>query len=242
MAASLDPRNSAEFLQDLGFLLTPDVPAEGIPAYLLVALRRHPTLSHFDPEQVEYWATSNGRGLVETLTAATHVPLETPFAWGLIRVVDRLDVSNEYLTFGGSLTAAAVDGFTVAVFASPAPILRRGGHSQTWDPGSQHLAGFFARLRAAAGCGKPLEAHIGTASPLTRYAAYIMDSLTRYRTSDLLRTMHPASWAALERQERILRSTYAAEWAAGQVLLLATGMAGSQEPVTVRGGESSEAR
>ena len=42
----LDPENSAQFLTDLGFLLTPDVPDESasLTAYLLVALRPVPTL------------------------------------------------------------------------------------------------------------------------------------------------------------------------------------------------------
>ena len=47
---------------------------------------------------------------------------------GLIRLVDRLGISNEYLTFGGHLDAAEIDDIVVAAFASQAPLLSRGGH------------------------------------------------------------------------------------------------------------------
>ena len=34
-------------------------------------------------------------------------------------------------------------------FTSPAPLLRRGGHSQAWDPPAEWLGGFFGRLLLA---------------------------------------------------------------------------------------------
>jgi hypothetical protein len=131
--ARLDPASAAPFLANLGFLASPDLPDRPGPAYLLIALREAPTLHHYDPEAVDYWVSDAGRGRRRTLTRATALPIVTDFSWGLIRIVDRLDVTNEYLTFGGRVSADFVDGVLIAVFTSPSPLLRRGGHSQAWD-------------------------------------------------------------------------------------------------------------
>ena len=124
----VDPASAAPLVKDLGFVASSDLPDRPGAAYLLVALRDTPTLHHYDPESVEYWVSEGGRGVRRTLTRKTRLPLETDFSWGLIRIVDRLHVTNEYLTFGGRLSADVVDGVVVAVFTSPAPLLRRGGH------------------------------------------------------------------------------------------------------------------
>ena len=52
------------------------------------------------------------------------MPRSEDFAWGRIRLVDRFGISNEYLTFGGHLDAASIDGVVIAAFSSPAPLLR----------------------------------------------------------------------------------------------------------------------
>ena len=132
-----------------GFLAQPDLPDAPGPAFLLVALRPAPTLQHYDPEAIDYWISQAGRGERRTLTRETPMPRSEDFSWGLIRLVDRLRVTNEYLTFGGHLDAAAVDEIVVAAFASPAPLLRRGGHSQGWDAGADAVGAFFGRLMVA---------------------------------------------------------------------------------------------
>ncbi len=111
-------------------------PRPGIPA---CGARPAPTLQHYDPEAVDYWVTKDGRGERRTLTHDTSMPRSEDFSWGLIRLVDRLGVSNEYLTFGGHLDAAMIDDVVVAAFASQAPLLRRGGHSQGWDDGADAI-------------------------------------------------------------------------------------------------------
>jgi hypothetical protein len=133
---------AARLLAHLGFLAEPDLPDRPGPAYLLVAIRDEPTLAHYDPELVEYWVAIKRRGEVETLRRRTRLPIERPFSWGLIRIVDRLGVSNEYVSFGGHLSADEIDGMTVAILTSPAPMLRRGGHSQGWDVGAATVAAF----------------------------------------------------------------------------------------------------
>jgi hypothetical protein len=215
----LDPPTSAQFLSDLGFLLTPDGEGTESPSYLLVALREQPTLCHFDPERVDYWLEVEGRAHPDTFTRATPLPVDHAFSWGVIRIVDRLGVGNEYVSFGGRLSAARIDSFTVAVFASPAPMLRGSGHSQTQDPSTPSIEAFFARLRAAAGDSVDVERRILRLSPQGRYAAYLADAGDTYRRSQLLQLSHPHTWQSLMRQERRLRAERPSAWAEGVGLL-----------------------
>ena len=215
---------AAAKLTDWGFLAAPDLPDRPGPAYLLVALRDHPTLRHYDPEIVEYWVTSNGRGRRATLTYQDPMPLEVDFSWGLIRIVDRLAVSNEYLTFGGHLSAASIDGVTVSSFSSPAPLLRRGGHSQIWDVGAQDLGAFFGRLMVAVDYAPGFEAKVAEADPVIRYAAFVADITDRYRRSDQLRLARGDLWRMLQVEEVRLRRDAPEAWAAGQALRAAAGI------------------
>lgn len=164
-----------------GFVAYPDLPDGPGPAFLLVALRSAPTLQHYDPEAVEYWVTVDGCGSRRTLTRDTPMPRSEDVSWGLIRLVDRLGVSNEYLTFGGHLDAARVDDAVVAAFASPVPLLRRGGHSQGWDDGAERIGGFFARMMVAVDYAPGFERAFGAADPLTRYATFVRDAEQRRR-------------------------------------------------------------
>ena len=182
LGESLRATESAARVGDWGFLAHSDLPDGPGPAFLLVALRPAPTLQHFDPESVDYWVTNHDRGERRTLTHATPMPRTEDFAWGLIRLVDRFGISNEYLTFGGRLDAASVDDVVVAAFASPAPLLRRGGHSQAVDPGADAVGAFFARLMVAIDFEPDFEADMADASPLVRYAAFIRDGEDRRRS------------------------------------------------------------
>ena len=179
--AELRATDVANRVGSWGFLAHPDLPDGPGPAYLLVALRPAPTLKHFDPEAVDYWVTKNGRGERCTLTHASPMPRTEDFAWGLIRLIDRLGISNEYLTFGGHLDAASVDHVVVAAFSSPAPLLRRGGHSQALDPGSDAVGAFFGRLMVGVDYKPGFEAAFADADPMVRYAAFIRDGLDRRR-------------------------------------------------------------
>lgn len=214
-----DPVAAAALLADWGFLAEPDLPDRPGPAVLMVALRDRPTLVHYDPEVVEYWVTEHGRGARRTLTRETRLPLETDFSWGLIRIVDRLNVSNEYTTFGGHLSAADVDGLTAAVFASTAPLLRRGGHSQGWDLGAEHLAAFFGRLLLAVDYTPGFEGEAGSASPLAHYSAFVGDLLARYRDSITLRDQHHRLWQLIQGEARRLERDQPEAWAHGATLL-----------------------
>jgi hypothetical protein len=212
---------AVSLLARLGFeLVRGDRP--GLPggAHLLVALRAAPTLQHFDPERVEYWVSTARRGRHTELTRDAPLPFDGPFAWGTIDVEDRLEVSNTFLTFGGLLTAQAVDATTTIVqLASPAPILRWSGHSQDVDPFAAEVAGFFARLRPAIDFTPGAEASIADLAPLALYAALIADLRRRYVRSSALQEAHPGIDQLVARETRWLESSAAAECAAGHHLL-----------------------
>lgn len=217
-SAASDPGSAAPMLADLGFLSSSDLPDRPGPAYLLVALREIPTLHHYDPESIEYWVSKAGRGARRSLTRQTPMPVDSEFSWGLIRIVDRLHVTNEYLTFGGRLSAADIEGVVMAAFTSPAPLLRRGGHSQGWDHGAESLGAFFGRMLLAVDYMPGFEARAAQADPITRYSAFVADTLARYRAGPGLRTQHPDLWTLLQAEERRLRANRSAEWAAGEAL------------------------
>jgi hypothetical protein len=220
---TIDLSDAAARLADLGFLASPDLPDRPGPAFLLVALRDRPTLRHYDPEVVEYWVTRDGRGARQALTRKTRVPVNLDFSWGMIRLVDRLRVTNEYLTFGGSLSAAAVDDATIAVFRSPAPLLRRGGHSQSWDEGADSLGAFFGRLLVAVDYTPGFEGRLARAAPVERYAAFVRDELGRYRQSAALRIERPHMSALLQAESRRLSADEPSAWSAGEALLASAG-------------------
>ena len=214
----LSPTSAATALANLGFVASSDLPDRPGPAYLLVALRSAPTLRHFDPELVEYWASEDRRGVRRSLTRATAMPLGTEVAWGLIRLVDRLRVSNDFLTFGGTVRADRVGDDVMAVFSSPVPILRRGGHSQWSDPGADSLGAWFGRLLLAVDYVPGFERRLAEADPVARYAAFLGDAAARYRASDVLRGAHPDLWSLLRGEEQRLRAEHPDAWRAGEEL------------------------
>jgi hypothetical protein len=229
LSAPIDPRVAAERLADWGFLAHPDLPDLSGDAYLLVALRATPTLHHFDPERMTVWVSEGSRGRRLEIEHATS-PLETEFSWGTIEIVDRLGVSNEYAASGGHLTVADVDGTTIVICVSPAPILRCGGHSQGWDEGAVDLAAFFGRILVAVDYVPGFEARMAAARPLARYASFIAASDARYRTSEALRAEHQALWTLLRSVEERLRRDHPDDWAHGTELVVAAGLEAPAEP------------
>ena len=216
--APLGPEVGGELLEELGFLHVPGPPyAEG-RAYLFVALRRRPTLRHFDPERVDYWLTDEGRGVRASVDWFSRLPAESEFAWGSLRVIDRLGMSNDYVTFGGTIGVGAQGGTKICVFGSSAPIMSRGGHSQGWDPGAEEAAAFLARLRAAAGRSIEFERRLAALSPEAIYAAYVADSRARYRDSRTLADWRPRTLSSLRREEDRLRGHSPADWTSGAEL------------------------
>jgi hypothetical protein len=224
----LEGAKVADRLVHWGFLAHPDLPDQPGPAFLLVALRPVPTLEHYDPEAVDYWITVDGRGERRTLTAATPMPLSAPFSWGLIRLTDRLHVTNEYLTFGGRLDAALIGGIVIAAFTSPAPLLRRGGHSQGLDLGADAVGAFFGRLMVAVDYEVGFEALLGEADPTTRYAAFLQGRRVR-PGGGAAGTARTELDGLLAREAARLEAAEPESWTAAQRLLEAASVGGSAE-------------
>ena len=202
----------SERLADLGFLAGPDLPDRPGPAFLLVALRTPPTLRHYDPERIEFWMTHGSRGARACLTRATPLPLELMFSWGLIRLFDRLSVTNEYLTFGGHLSAVEVDGATIAAFTSPVPLLRRGGHSRDRDKGTDVLGAYFARLLSAIHDHPQLEPRLALADPVVRYGVFLGDVVDLFRRSAELRAADPDLWTLARGEAALLERDHPEAW------------------------------
>jgi hypothetical protein len=211
--------HAADRLADWGFLADPDLPDRPGPASLVVALRPTPTLRHYDPEVVAFWANDHERGAIREITRRTPMPRALDFSWGEIRIVDRLGESNEYLGFGGRCDAGLVGDAVIVSFTSPAPLLRRGGHSQGWDEGADAVGAFFGRLLVTVDYVPGFEAELAAASPLARYAAFLRDASARYRRVRLL-TGVESPFAALVRAEvPRLTDDHPVEWRDGGRIL-----------------------
>lgn len=212
----LDPAIGSKLLAQLGFLHVPGrPPAEG-KAYLFVALRARPTLAHFDPERVDFWLTVDGRGTRADLDRSTPMRGECEYAWGVIRVVDRKSVANEFVSFGGLVSVRRIEDVLVAVFSSAAPIAARGGHSQGWDFGAEEMAAFMGRLRAAAGTSRSLELILAALSPLAVYALFVIDSLRRHRDRHGLLVGDERIIGMLRDEQHWLQARTPADWTAAE--------------------------
>ncbi len=218
MDSTLGPAAGRELLDELGFLHVPGPPSAAGAAYLFVALRRRPTLHHFDPERIDCWLPCAGRGVPAEIEWGAQSETREQFAWGPIRIVDRLGVTNEFVAFGGDLTVAVLGDLKIAVFSSDAPILARGGHSQAWEPWSRDVVAFLAELRAAADPRASFERRLADASPSAVYAAYVEHEL-ELKTAAARQTGWQLAADLLHRERKRLETARPADWQAGLELL-----------------------
>ncbi len=226
--APLDTRlaRAADVVRELGFSIVTGGDA-GDPAAtdLVVALRDEPTLRHFDPEVVSYWVPQEGRGRPRELTRESHLPLEGRFAWGRLWIADRLGLTNQWLTFGGALRAAALDPATTIVeFSSPAPIQRWSGHSQGLDLLTPEMGAFFGRLMIPIDFEPGAESRVVDADPAVLYAAFIHDARGRTVASDRLAVADRQLTSHVAREARRLEETDPDAWREGGELLTALGL------------------
>ncbi len=211
---------AARHVERLGFLdVNGTSPQAQGGANLIVALRERPALTHFDPERVEHWVASGGRGRPAEITRATALPFEGTFLWGTIRVEDRLGVFNSFLAFGGTVRAVARDpATTIVVLSSHAPILRASGHSQAVDLATGEVGAFFARMMVPIDFTPGAEARIAAASPMALYGAFHASVEARLEASDELRASHPAFDAWCHRERQRLAGSFGPDWEAGRAL------------------------
>ena len=214
-------------IADLGFsIVTGTHPGAPVATDLLIALRDTPTLAHFDPEEVTYWVVADGRGRPRRLERDTHVPFEGRFSWGRISIVDRLGMSNQWLSFGGTIRAAELDpATTIVAFASPAPIQRWSGHSQGLDPLTPEMGAFFGRLMIPIDFEPGAESRIGAAPAAVLYAAFVRDVLGRLNRFPQLRQADRSLAGFVARESTRLRTSTPEQWRAAEALLIDLGMA-----------------
>lgn len=212
---------SAADLSHLGFELLDGLEPGTVPGpRLLVALRDEPTLEHFDPEEATFWEVHAGRGRLATLNRKIALPHAQPFSWGRLQVVDRIPVTNQFLTFGGTLVAdAGNEHETFAAFVSPAPMVRWAGHSQGVDPMVDEIGAFFARLMVPIDFQPDAETRIAEADPEALYASFLHDAAKRFRPGGHLRDAYPEVAVRLGHDARRLEHDRPAAWQAGADLL-----------------------
>jgi hypothetical protein len=178
------PDAAASLLARLGFRLIGRHGADRDTWHLLVALREPPSLEHFDPELVSYYApAAAGAELVSFDRREAGEPgsrIERRALWGHVHVVDRVPVENRFLTFGGDLRIAALDpGLTVVDLSSPAPIVRWGGHSQGTDELAEAIGAFFGRLVVPIDFVPGAARRIDALPAGVLYRAFLADGLRR---------------------------------------------------------------
>jgi hypothetical protein len=192
MQSVLTDDRAAGTVANLGFWVQRDVPTDEAEAELTIAIRGIPTLRHFDPELLTYWKTDEGgRGRPGHILYDSAMPIERPFGWGTIEIVDRLGESNAFLGFGGRLRGwRAEDGTVVAHFTSPAPILRRGGHSQRYETIAAEIGAFFGRLLVRIDFQPGAEQTINASAPEVLYALFLQHDAIRL-ADDRVRRLYP---------------------------------------------------
>jgi len=220
---------AADVIADLGFsIVTGEYPDNPAATDLVIALRDEPTLRHFDPEEVSYWAPEDGRGRPRHVERATHVPFEGPYSWGRIEIVDRVGASNHWLSFGGTVHAAAYDASTtIILFASPVPIQRWSGHSQGMDALTPEIGAFFGRLMIPIDFEPGAEAEILAAPPLVLYGAFLQDVHEREHRSQQLREADRSLLTFVEHEVHRLQSTDPGAWQEATSLRTELGQPGS---------------
>jgi hypothetical protein len=214
-------RRAAEIVRELGFSIVTDVdPGNPAATDLVVALRDEPTLRHFDPEELSFWVPREGRGRPRELTRASAMPFESRFAWGRISIADRLGLSNQWLSFGGTVRAAELDdATTIVAFSSPAPIGRWSGHSQGLDPLTPELGAFFGRLMIPIDFEPGAEHTIADADALVLYCAFIRDAEARVHASTRFVQADRGLVAYVDREARRLEAAEPAAWSDADGLL-----------------------
>jgi hypothetical protein len=207
-------------LVNLGFeLVEPDRTAADETSHLLVALWPKPTLAHFDPETIEYWTSDGVHGHAAQLDREAHYPVTSDYAWGRVSITDRLDVKNEFLSFGGVVRGQMTSDATVLLdFSSHAPIMRWSGHSQAADPLAAEVGGFFARIKVPIDFVPGAEALVSKASPQVLYCAFIQSVRERLTQAHALRDANRwlAEWSSRESQR--MESVAGDQWREGTEL------------------------
>jgi hypothetical protein len=213
--------DAATELAHLGFVLRDGDRTGTVPGpRLLVAFRDQPTLEHFDPEEATFWAAHGGRCQLTRLELRSPMPVNRGYAWGRLQVSDRIPVSNQFLSFGGTLIGDRLDAGTVILaFVSRAPIVRWAGHSQGVDPFADEIGAFFARLMVPVDYQPDAETRIAESAPEALYATFLQHARRRLRPGSPLRRADPAMARNVDHEAIRLAHDAPAAWREGEALL-----------------------
>ncbi|MBI2781354.1 MAG: hypothetical protein HYX55_06120 [Chloroflexi bacterium] len=172
---------AAALVGELGFRLIGDGSTGSSEGHLIVGLRDKPTLRHFDPEFVSFYGPdAHGAALVTLGRLPPGTNATRDAAWGHVHVVDRIPVENRFLTFGGTMRMAGLEGgLTVAHLRSPVPIVRWGGHSQGTDSLAGAIGAFFGRLIVPVDFTPGAATRIDAVAPQVLFTAFLRDAVNR---------------------------------------------------------------
>lgn len=210
---------ASQLMGRFGFVAFRTPPEVRMPDSCLMAiLRDAPTLQHFDPELVTYWAFRNGHGRLDTIDRTARSSVTRAFSWGRIRLIDRVGNRNSFVSFGGQLTTTAVgpDALLV-IFRSPSPILRLPGHSQFGDRFGDDVLAFFGRIVPCLWRSPEVEQEMGMASPDALYAAFLLHEVARTASDEF--AVANGSRSAMQRAMTLLAAKQPDALAAGGRLL-----------------------
>jgi hypothetical protein len=121
----MDERDVLKAIEGLGYQLLPKTHRDSPGGSgLVVAIRKEPTLQHFDPEMVRL-RLPDRRGMVKwrSLSLLSPDPGSDRVCAGHVILSDRIDKRVEFYTFGGSLQVISAHDAHVYAVRSTAPVL-----------------------------------------------------------------------------------------------------------------------
>jgi len=218
----IDADVAARLMSDVGFVAFRTPSGSKLPeSCLMVTLHDIPTARHFDTEVISYWVTSLDRGQLQTIDRTTRLPFSHPFSWGRIRLVDRFNARNSFVSFGGVLSGESVGaGARLFIFRSSAPIFRLPGHSQREDRLAGEVLTFFGRMIPHLWTAET-ERRMSSASALDVYAAFLLHARARLAHSRALSNALGGVASSLNRELAVIEENDRDRLEAGKRLLVA---------------------
>lgn len=199
-------------MHNLGFELLERTHPDS-PGYsgLIVAIRPHPTLQHFDPEAIHLLLADSGGNVSQTdLHLSSHLEGPGRIVLGRLVVNDRVDKRLGFFTFGACLTVHSATEGSYFVIQSSAPVLELSGSLREGvaDQLAAETEALLARLHVQWGRrdGEFVQ-RLAQIDPLTFYIAAIHSILTMFAGSIALRNGSHALNSRLREEQRWLQQT-----------------------------------
>lgn len=204
-------------VDDWGYsLLPPSHRASPGAAGLVVTIRAKPTGKHFDPERIMLH-TLGVQNKPERLTLERKPPqtMNSRVCMGDVTLVDRLNKSVEFFTFGGCMEFAQQPDETIYTLRSPAPILQlfpdmENIQDQFVSEVELELSALHARCGAHDG---EFERHLAGLDAESLYGALLRELWRKYSSSKPLQATFPHLYKMLAHEVEWLEQNSAwREW------------------------------